>query len=342
MQAWVIEQHGGPEVFKQVEREMPEPGPGEVRIKVAATSVNPVDYKIRSGAAEALCPPKPAILHGDVSGVVDQVGQGVERFAVGDKVYGCVGGYGQVPGVLADFAVADSALLAHAPQTIALKDAAALPLVTLTAWEGWDKVGLGATGLERFGGGEPMHVLVHGGTGGVGHLAMQLAKARGARVSTTVSSNAKAALATRLGADETIDYKAESIEQYLVRLTDGKGFDAVFDTVGGPNIARSIEAVRLNGHIACIQGRSEIDGGVLHMKAASLHLVFMLIPILHGIDRARHGRVLTEAAALVDAGKLKPLIDERRFTFDQVVEAHAFAESGEQVGKVVVVHPDHA
>lgn len=342
MQAWVIEQHGGPDVFKKVQREMPEPGPGEVRIKVAATSVNPVDYKVRSGAAHALCPPKPAILHGDVSGTVDAVGGGVEHFAVGDKVYGCVGGYGQVPGVLADFAVADADLLAHAPRSIALEDAAALPLVTLTAWEGWDKAGLGAAGRERFGADGPVHVLVHGGTGGVGHVAMQLAKARGARVSTTVSSDAKATLAKRLGADETVDYKAETIEQYVERLTAGKGFDAVFDTVGGPNIARSIEAVRLNGHIACIQGRSEIDGGALHMKAASLHLVFMLVPIVYGIDRARHGRILTQAAGLVDAGKLAPLIDEQRLSFERIGEAHAFAESGEQVGKVVVVHPDQA
>ncbi len=332
MRAWVIKEHGGPEVFEAVELPAPKPGPGQVRITVAATSVNPVDYKIRSGAAEALCPPKPAILHGDVSGVIDAVGEGVKDFAAGDKVYGCVGGYGTVQGVLADDAIADVRLLAHAPKSIPLTDCAALPLVVITAWEGLDKLGLH----------KDQQLLVHGGTGGVGHVIVQLAKARGAKVSTTVSSDEKSALAKQLGADEIINYKDETIEQYVDRLTAGKGFDAVFDTVGGENINASVQACKLNGHVACIQGRGAIDGGVLHARACSLHLVFMLIPILHDLERQRHGTILREAAALVDHGQLKPLIDDKRFTFDQLGEAHAHAESGKQIGKVLVVHPDHA
>lgn len=328
MRAWVIDEHGGPEVFKQVQLSTPEPGPGEVRIRVAATSVNPVDYKIRSGAAQALCPPKPAILHGDVSGTIDAVGDGVQAYAVGDRVYGCIGGYGSVQGTLADYAIADSDLIAHAPESLALTDAAALPLVTLTAWEGWDKIG-DITG---------QHVLVHGGTGGVGHLALQLAKARGANVSATVGSEDKACVAQQLGADLTIQYKHEEQAQYLQRITEGKGFDAVFDTVGGPNIATSVQAIKPNGHVACIQGRTDIDGGLLHMQGASLHLVFILIPILKGIDRARHGRILNEAAQLVEAGKLQPMIDDKRFTFDQIADAHAYAETGKQIGKVLVVN----
>ena len=332
MRAWVIEQHGGPEVFKEVERPTPTPGPGEVRIKVAATSVNPVDYKIRSGAAEALCPDKPAILHGDVSGTIDAVGEGVQGFAAGDAVYGCVGGYGKLQGVLADFAIADTRLLAHAPRSIPLNDCAALPLVTITAWEGLDKIG------ELSG----QQLLVHGGTGGVGHVIVQLAKIRGANVSTTVGSNDKAELAKQLDADEVIHYKDETVEQYVERLTSGKGFDAVFDTVGGANISTSVQAAKLNGQVACIQGRGEVDGGQLHMRAASLHLVFMLIPLLHDVERQRHGDIMRQAAEYVDGGKLRPLIDEKRFTFEQIGEAHAYAESGEQVGKVLVVHPDHA
>lgn len=332
MRAWVIEEHGGPEVFKQIELPTPEPGPGEVRIKVAATSVNPVDYKIRSGAAEALCPPKPAILHGDVSGVVDAVGEDVTGFAVGDAAYGCVGGYGQTQGALVDYVIADARLIAHAPKSIPLVDCAALPLVTITAWEGLDKIG------DLSG----QHLLVHGGTGGVGHIIVQLAKAMGAKISATVGSDEKASLAEELGADQTIDYKNESVEQYVERLTEGKGFDAVFDTVGGANIAASVKAAKLNGDVACIQGRGDIDGGLLHAHGTSLHLVFMLIPILHNIGRERHGEILAIATKLVDAGELKPLIDDKRFTFDQIGEAHAYAESGKQVGKVLVVHPDHA
>ncbi len=342
MRAWVIEQHGGPEVFKEVDLPKPEPGPGEVRIKVAATSVNPVDCKIRGGQVP-LGPQMPAVLHGDVSGTIDAVGAGVERFAVGDQVYGCVGGVRGMPGVLADFAIADSRLFAHAPKSIAMQDAAALPLVAITAWEGFDKAGLtcarSAAKPRRFI--DPQvgaKVLVHGGTGGVGHVALQLAKALGAHVSATVSSPDKAQRARSLGADEIIDYRAESVGQYVQRLTQGKGFDIVFDTVGGPNIAKSIEAVKPNGQVVCIAGRAQIDGGSLHMKGASLHLVFMLIPMLSDVERERHGLILQEIAALVDAGKLKPLIDAKRFTFDQIGEAHTYAESGKQMGKVLVVH----
>ena len=332
MRAWVINEHGGPEVFEQVQVPVPEPGPGEVRIKVAATSVNPVDYKIRSGAAEALCPPKPAQLHGDVSGYIDLVGPGVEGWGVGDPVFGCIGGCGQVQGALADYAIADASLIARTPNGLVLPNSAALPLVTITAWEGLDKIG------DLSG----KHLLVHGGTGGVGHLVVQLAKARGARVSATVGSEEKAAIARQLGADETINYRDESVEQYVQRLTGGAGFDAVFDTVGGANISNSINAAKLNGDVACIQGRAEVDGGLLHIRGCSLHLVFMLIPLLHGIERERHGRILSEAQQLVDAGKLKPLIDDKGFTFDQIAEAHAHAESGSPTGKVLVVHPDFA
>lgn len=330
MRAWVIQAHGGPDVFKPIDLPTPEPGPGEVRIRVAATSVNPVDIKIRSGAAEALCPPKPAVLHGDVSGTIDAAGEGVKGFAPGDAVYGCVGGYGAVQGALSDLVIADHRLIAHAPKSIALTRCAALPLVTITAQEGLDKLGK----LDG------QHLLVHGGAGGVGHLIIQLAKTRGATVTATVSSAHKADHAIQLGADHTIKYQDETVEQYVERLTNNLGFDAVFDTVGGANISSSIQAAKLNGKVACIQGRGTIDGGLLHMRGASLHLVFMLIPILHHTGRDRHGAILSNAASLVDAGKLKPLIDEHLFTFDQISEAHAHAQSGKQLGKVLVVHPD--
>lgn len=332
MRAWVIEEHGGPEVFKQVDLPTPEPGPGEVRIKIAATSVNPVDYKIRSGAAEALCPPKPAILHGDVSGIVDAVGEGVDQFKFGDEVYGCVGGYGSVQGALADYVIADQKLIAIAPKSIPINDVAAIPLVAITASEG----------LEKLCDCPDEHLLVHGGTGGVGHAVVQIAKVHGLRVSVTVGSGDKFSTAKMLGADDVINYREESVEEYVERLTNGEGFDLVFDTVGGDNIAQSIQATKFNGQIACIQGRSLIDGGMLHVRGMSLHLVFMLIPILNNIGREVHGRLLHRITPMVDDGHYKPLIDDKRFTFDQIADAHAYAESGKQIGKVLVVHPDHA
>lgn len=327
MRAYVINDFGGPDVFTATDLPLPSPEPGHVLIRVAATSVNPVDYKIRSGLAKALAPDLPARLHGDVSGIVHAVGEMVTAFKPGDAVYGCVGGVKGAQGVLADYALADARLLAHAPRSIPLADAAALPLVAITAWEGLDKAAV-----------QPQQrVLVHGATGGVGHLALQLAKARGCGVTTTVGSAEKIPLAQQLGADHVINYHDEPVEQYTNRLTGGVGFDCVFDTVGGTNIATSIAAAKLNGQVVCIQGRAEIDGGALHAKAISLHLVFMLIPMLHGLEQDRHGHILTELAKLVESGEVKPLIDAKRFTFDQIGEAHAYAESGQQIGKVLVV-----
>ena len=330
MRVWVIEEHGKPEVFKEVERPTPTPGPGEVRIKVAATSVNPIDYKIRSGVAEALCPTKPAILHGDVSGVIDAVGDGVRDWKIGDAVFGCIGGVDGTQGALADYAIADKDLIAHAPAAVPLADAAAMPLVYLTAYEGLCELNL-----------QGAHILIHGGAGGVGHMALQLAKAWGADVSVTVSNDEKAQVAKRLGADHTINYQKESVEAYTHRLTLGVGFDVVFDTVGKGHIAKSIEAVKHNGTVVCTQSRGAIDGSLLHAKGVRSVAVFMLIPLLHGIHREAHSQALMGLAEMTGFEEIKPLIDNKRFTFDQIAKAHAYAESGKQIGKVLVVHPDH-
>ena len=326
MRAFVIDSFGGPDVFRVAELPRPEPGRGEVLIRVAATSVNPVDYKIRAGAVAAIAPPFPAILHGDVAGTVAAAGEGVSGLAAGDEVYGCVGGVGKVQGVLADFAVADARLLARRPRAIAMAAAAALPLVAITAWEGLDKAG--AVDGRR--------VLVHGGTGGVGHLAVQLAKARGAEVTATCGSAEKARLAGELGADHVVDYREETVEDYVGRLTGGRGFDVVFDTVGGENLQRSLAAARWNGSVVNIQARGRHDLGLAHLRGLSIHVVFMLIPLLHDVGRERHGRILAEVAELVDAGRLRPLVDPGEFTFERIGEAHAHAESGAATGKVVV------
>lgn len=325
MRAFVIDQFGGPDVFHDAELPRPEPAAGEVLIRVAATSVNPVDYKVRSGAGAALAPPFPAILHGDVAGTVAAVGEGASGFAEGDEVYGCVGGVGKVQGVLADFAVADARLVAQRPRTITMAEAAALPLVAITAWEGFDKAKIG----------EGQRVLVHGGTGGVGHVALQLAKACGAEVTATCSSDEKADLALELGADHVVNYRDVPVEEYVGQLTGGRGFDVVFDTVGGENLQRSLAAARWNGSVVNIQARGQHDLGLAHLRALSIHVVFMLIPILHDVGRERHGRILAEVAKLVDAGRLRPLVDPHEFTFEQIGEAHAHAESGRAVGKVV-------
>ena len=330
MQAQIIPEWGGAENFEAATLPDPIAGPGEVLVRIAASSVNPADCKLRQ-AGPPIAPELPAVLGCDAAGRVLAVGDGVTDFAEGDEVYGCVGGVRGVPGCYAEMIAADARLLAPKPASLTLREAAALPLVTITAWEGLDRAGVR----------EGQSVLVHGGAGGVGHVAIQLAKARGAEVSATVSSEEKAALARELGADHTIDYRNETVGDYVARLTGGAGFDVVYDATGGSDIAASFEAARLNGQVVTIVSMYEADLTPMHIKGLTLHVVFMLIPMLHDVDRAEHGRILREAAALADAGKLRPHLDPERFDLASVADAHRHLESGKAIGKVVVdVAPD--
>lgn len=326
MKAMILPAFGGaPDSFQLATLANPAPRAGEVLVRVVAASVNPVDTKIRKNGGPA-APNLPAVLGCDVAGVVVALGEGVEGFAVGDRVFGCVGGVRGSPGTYAELVAADSRLLAHAPQRIPLRDSAALPLVAITAWEA----------LDRLGAGEGTTLLVHGGAGGVGHVAIQLAKARGAKVATTISSPEKAEIVRRLGADEIIGYREEAVADYVERLTRGLGFDAVFDSTGGSDLATSFAAAKVSGQVAVIVASYSADLTPMHIKGLSLHAVFMLIPLLHGIGREAHGRILAEVARLVDAGKLEPLIDAERFSLHQVGQAHAKLESGRALGKLVI------
>lgn len=327
MKAQIITQFGDPTVFNTVDTPKPTLQPGHVLIKVLATSVNQIDCKIRSGAVSAIAPEFPAILHGDVAGVIDAVAADVTDFKVGDEIYGCAGGLRGSSGALAEFMLADAKLISKKPKSLSMREAAALPLVSITAWEAlFDRAKLQ----------KDQTILIHGGTGGVGHIAIQLAKWRGAKVYTTVLNDTDFPLAKALGADEVINAKEEAVEKYLVRLTNSKGFDVVFDTVGGPNLDRSFLAAALNGTVVTTVSRSTNDLTPMHNKALSLHVVFMLLPILNGHGRAEHGRILAELAQIVDAGKLKPLCDPQQFGLFEAREAHGFLESGKAKGKVVL------
>jgi NADPH2:quinone reductase len=329
MKAQVINRFGPSSVFEPAELPRPAPGPGEVLIRVAASSVNPVDCKIRSGLLQAIAPEFPAVLHGDVAGVVEETGAGVDRFQPGDEVYACAGGLKGLGGALAEYMAADAGLVARKPASLTMAEAAALPLVSITAWEG----------IARAGVKPGQHVLVHGGTGGVGHVAQQLARVRGARVTVTCGSAAKCEQARALGCDDAVNYRDEDAADYVQRLTDGRGFDVVFDTVGGAVLDQSFAAAALNGAVVSIATRSTHDLTPLHARGLSLHVVFMLIPMLHGVGRAAHGRILEEVAKLADTGRLRPLVDPRAFTLDQAGEAHALLESGGATGKVVLTNP---
>lgn len=327
MKAQIITEFGDPTVFKAADITKPALIAGHVLIKVLATSVNQIDCKIRSGAVAGIAPEFPAVLHGDVAGVVEAVASDVSDFKAGDEVYGCAGGLRGLGGALAEFMLVDAKLSAKKPKTFTMAQAAALPLVTITAWQAlFQKAQLKAG----------QTILIHGGLGGVGHIAVQLAKWAKAKIYTTVMSNDDFALARELGADEVINAKEETVEQYVQRLTNGKGFGVVFDTVGGPNLDRSFIAAAMNGVVVATAARSTHDLTPMHNKGLSLHVVFMLNPLLTGVDRAGHGEILRAAAQVVDAGALKPLIDPNHFSIDQVSLAHALLESGKARGKVVL------
>jgi NADPH2:quinone reductase len=177
---------------------------------------------------------------------------------------------------------------------------------------------------------------VHAGAGGVGHIAIQLAKWAGAVVYTTISTKVKADLALSLGATEAIYYHEESVEKYVERLTHGGGFAAVFDTVGDKNINKSPAAVAHYGNVVTILSCYTHDFSLLLLESASIHVEFMLLPLLRKMEREGHGQILMKIAILVDEGVQKPIIDPARFSFEHVGQAHALLESGAAVGKVVI------
>ncbi|WP_283152441.1 zinc-dependent alcohol dehydrogenase family protein [Guptibacillus hwajinpoensis] len=325
MKAVVINEFGAPSNFRVEELSSRELKAGEVRINVKATSVNPVDMKIRSGQAEAFAPAFPAVLHGDVAGIVEEAYEG-SAFKKGDEVYACAGGVKGLDGALREQMIVDQKLVAKKPARLSMKEAAALPLVSITAWEAL---------IDRINVKPGQNVLIHGATGGVGHIAIQIAKSLGAIVYTTASTNEKMKLGQELGADYAINYQETSVEEYVNHYTDGKGFDAVFDTVGGDNMEKSFQAVKNGGDVACIVGSGEHDMTQLYVKSASYHGVLMLVPMLTNEGREHHGEILNRVAHMVDHGILKPVLDEQCFTFTTIGDAHARLESGKTVGKVV-------
>ncbi len=327
MKAMILKQFGDSDNFEVAEIEKPEVKAGHILIKVAATSINTVDTMIRSLGKDLapISPELPAVLGMDFAGTVEAIGDDVSTFSIGDEVYGCAGGLADLQGALAQYMVADAKLVAHKPKSISMKEAAAIPLVGITAYEG----------LVRAGTSEGQKVLVHGGSGGVGHIAVQLASYFGADVYSTGGGDKKLALIEKLGATP-INYKNEKVADYVEKHTNGAGFDVVYDSVGAENLSNSFEAAKLNGHVATTVSVVELDLSPAHFKGLSLHVVFMLIPMLHDYKREEHGKILTKLAEIVDAGKLKPVLDEQNFGLEDVGKAHNRLSCGHAIGKVVI------
>ncbi|MEZ4225116.1 MAG: NADP-dependent oxidoreductase [Polyangiaceae bacterium] len=329
MTAVVFDRYGGPEVLRLTRSPLPRVGPSDVLVAVKATSVNPVDCKIREGVQRALVHVKlPAILGMDVAGVVTEVGSSVTRFRVGDEVFASPNH--RRMGTYAEFASVADAELAIKPSNITYEQAASLPLVALTAWDAliaWGKIESG----ER--------VLIQAGSGGVGSIAIQLAKARGAKVLATCSTR-NVELVRGLGADEVIDYTQEDWAERA------KGVDLIVDALGPDEVERAAGVVREGGRVISLSNglpeATERHGAWLGTASALARVGRMaagawLRRRVRVIPMARRtsGENLRQIAALVEEGRIRPLIDSV-MPLEEIVSAHQRVEAGRCRGKVVL------
>ena len=235
-------------------------------------------------------------------------------------------GIGGVQGSLAEYAVVDARLLARKPVNLSMREAAGLPLVLITAWEG-----LVDRARVRAG----QKVLIHGGAGGVAHVAVQIAGAFGAKVFAT-GSTGQQEIIEGLGAT-FIDYRKTSVEAYVAEHTDGEGFDIVYDTVGGETLDASFKAARVYlGHVVSCLGWGQHSLAPLSFRGATYSGVFTLLPLLTGKGREHHGRILQEAARLIEAGSVVPILDPHRFNLESAEAAHELLLSGAAQGRLVI------
>jgi NADPH2:quinone reductase len=313
-------------------RDLPKPDlptPHHLRVKLAAAGVNPVDAKLR--AKPAYYPDKlPAILGCDGAGIVEEIGGAVTRFKAGDAVFFCNGGLGDEPGNYAEYTTLHEDYCAAIAATVSLQDAAALPLVLITAWEAlFERANLQAG----------QTVLIHAAAGGVGHVALQLAHHFGARIAVTVGDDKKARLAHDLGAEKIINYRTQDFVQEALNWTEGRGADVVFDTVGGETYLRSLNAVRVGGKLVSLLSTplAAADVQLARLRNLSLCFELMLTPqvMQQHDERVRQRKILEQGAALVEQGQLGVLVTHR-LPLEQAADAHRMLEAGGMIGKIVL------
>ena len=324
MKAMTVPEFGEPSVLTLADVPDPTPGRGELLIEVQASSVNPVDTKLRSGTFRG--PVEPGFVPGyDVSGVVKALGPACGRFRVGDAVYATppIG----KNGAHAELVVVNERVAAKKPESLDHVDAAAVPLALITAWESvYDMANVRA--------GET--VLIHAGAGGVGHFAVQLAKARRCTVFATASRDESKRLCHELGADEVIDYERDDVAEAVKGLTAGMGCEAVFDFVGAETFKLSLPLVRLRGRLTTIVGiPKDVDLTPLFMNSASLHAEFMGATALSGHVPEHQGHLLREAAALIDNGTIRPHVSAT-YPLADLAKAHEDQAEKHTMGKRVI------
>ncbi|MEU2342629.1 NADP-dependent oxidoreductase [Streptomyces sp. NPDC013082] len=331
MRAFMVEKYGGEAGMRAVDLPDPQVGADDVLVKIHAAGVNPLDLRIRNGDFKAFLPYRlPLVLGNDLAGTVVRVGPSVTRFAVGDEVYARpdkdrIGTFAELIAVHQDD-------LAPKPATLTMAEAASLPLVALTAWQA----------LVERARVQPGHkVLIHAGAGGLGSIAVQLAKALGAQVATTVST-AKTDLARDLGAGVVVDYRTQDFEEVL------DGYDIVLDSLGGENLAKSLRVLKPGGTAISVAGPPDPAFARELGLNPFLRLVMTALSFKTRRDAKRHGVTysflfmkasgdqLRELTPLIDAGKVRPVVD-RVFPFDETLQAMEYVEKGRaKAGKVVV------
>ncbi len=330
MKAIVLTGAGGPEKLQLAD--CPEPRMArddQVLVRLRAAGVNPIDGKIRQAPQRFPVAGEQPILGCDGAGVVEAVGAGVKDFAVGDEVYFCQCGFNGRQGCYAEYAVVEAALLAPKPHGLDFQQAAAAPLVTITAWEAL----FGRADLRA-----GQTVLIHGGAGGVGHMAVQLAKAVGATVAVTVSSEDKATFAKSLGADHIILYREQDFVDATLAWTGGEGVDLVLDTVGGDTLARSFAVVKVYGDLVSILGApAGLDLGLARKRNIRFSQELMLTPVMLELDCAKafQGDILRQAAAWFAQGKLRVAV-AASLPLAEAAEAHRRLEQDHPMGKLVL------
>jgi len=303
--------------------------PHHLRVKLAAAGINPLDTKLRM--KPVYYPDKlPAILGCDGAGIVDEIGDEVTRFKVGDQVFFNNGGIGLDPGCYAEYTTLHEDCCAAKPANLSMQDSAAIPLVLITAWEAL---------VEKANIQPGQTILIHGGAGGVGHIAVQLARHFGAKVAVTVSDDKKAKLAQSLGADKIIDYKKQKFVDEIMRWTGMQGVDVVLDTVGGDTFSKSIDATKVGGKIVSIIATALTLDDAQRARLRNLTLCYELMLTaqlmkMHD-QRIRQRKILEEGAKLIEAGKLGVLVS-RQLPLIEVGQAHKLIEKGGVMGKIIV------
>ena len=330
MKAFLIDRYGKGAALRLGEVPEPELREDEVLVQIHAASVNPVDAKIRDGEFKLILPYRlPLILGNDAAGVVVRVGSKVRKFKTGDEVYGRPGK--DRIGTFAEFIAINEADVAMKPKNLTMEEAASVPLVALTAWQAL---------VDRANLKKGQKILIHAGSGGVGVIAIQLAKHIGATVATTTST-ANVDLVRSLGADVVVDYKKDDFENVL------QGYDVVLNSLGKDTLEKSLRVLKPGGRLISISGPPDAEfareigsGWLLQLAMRLLSLGIRRKSKRHRVSYSflfmtPNGTQLEQIASLIEAGTIRPVVD-RVFPFEKTNEALAYVETGRARGKVVI------